>query len=66
MGEVLFGAEGSSQAKSVIQRAMAGFDFFEEDAVVRLDVETVDATEAFVVVSVLGIEDCWGGACATF
>ena len=51
----LEGVEGSSQAMKIIQRATEGLFFLEVEADVRLEVETVEATEADVVVSVLGI-----------
>lgn len=47
--------EGSSQARSAIQREIAGWDFFVDDAVVRLEVDTVEATEVVAVVRVFGI-----------
>ena len=47
--------EGLSHARKVIHRAIEGLfrRLFEDD--VRLDVETVDATDGVAVVSVLGI-----------
>ena len=52
IGWILPGVVGNSHASSVIQRATAGHDFFAEDDVVRLEVDTVEATEAAAVVSV--------------
>ena len=49
---------GSSHARRVIQRVNDGDGFFADDEVVRLDVETVDATDAAVVVRVWGIAVC--------
>lgn len=55
---------GSSHASRVIHLPTAGECFLVDEDVVKLDVETVEATEAAVVVSVWGIVP-WvgGGAC---
>ena len=54
IGEVLLGEDGNSQAKRVIHLAIAGGAFLAEDDVVRLDVDTVDATDVLAVVNVCG------------
>ena len=47
--------DGNSQARKIIQREIAGWCFREVDDEVRLEVETVEATDVDVVVSVFGM-----------
>ena len=53
-------ADGSSHERRAIQRMIAGLGFLKDDEVVKLDVDTVDATELREVVRV------WGTVCDGF